>query len=333
MLKKALVVLSFLIVMPVFAGDNLFYREVNLIGGYSRQDKWVGKSGMLANSLGFEDYRKFSGDYGDFLTTDLQVRAAYDSLENSRNAWGMQVHNAWLQFNLGGGKKLTLGHFDPVFGLEPVLDTHATILRTLIERDIGFNKDWGVGFKGFNHLFDYEAGLQLGSGMSIYRRDNNFLFTARVSKPAGSNQQFGLSGMYGRCLETMGENTIPRNDMISAGAVLKKRIGLDGQYLYGPRLFKGEAAYGSDNHAAVAGYMVEADYTLPRNQNVELEFQLQSWFHDTARRGSDDTALTLGSSYKLNQDITLRLAYQRELNMREGNEDNTVIFQFYFFGR
>ena len=165
------------------ANESLFYKEVNLIGGYSDQDHWVGKSDDLMNSLGFEDYRKFSNDYGDYLTTDLQVRLAYDSLRNSHNAWGIQVHNAWLLYKMNYAAKLRIGHFDPAFGLEPLLDTHGTILQTLAMQDIGFKKDWGVGLEGSLPKFDYKLALQLGSGMGIHRRDDSFLFTSRVGSP------------------------------------------------------------------------------------------------------------------------------------------------------
>ena len=114
------------------ANESLFYKEVNLIGGYSDRDHWVGKSNDLTNSIGFEDYRKFSNAYGDFLTTDLQVRLAYDSTRNAHNAWGIQIHNAWLLYKMNYAAKLRIGHFDPAFGLEPLLDTHGTILQTLM---------------------------------------------------------------------------------------------------------------------------------------------------------------------------------------------------------
>jgi hypothetical protein len=332
-MKRLILLFALFTALPVFAQEHLFYKELNLVGGYSHNDKWVDKTDAQYTSLGFEDYRKFSNDYGDFLTTDLQARLAYDSLMAARNAFGLQVHNAWGQFNLGNGKKITLGHFDPAFGLETILDTHATLLRTLIERDIGFDKDWGIGFKGFNNWFDYQAALQLGSGMSVDRRDNSFLSTLRLSKPAGGNWQLGISAMYGNVLETMGMSTIPRNDLASDNAVVKKRIGLDSQYLYGPWVFKGEVAYGTDDRRDVVGYMVESDYTLPQNQNLELELQLQSWFNNLRQRRSDDTTLTAGAAYKLNKDITLRIAYAHDLNRMGGSKDEEIIFQFYFFGR
>ena len=81
-----------------FAGEALFYKEVNLMAGYSDRDKWIGRDSSLVNSVGFEDYRKFSNQYGDYLTTDLQVRLSYDSLRNSQDAWAIEIHNAWLEY-------------------------------------------------------------------------------------------------------------------------------------------------------------------------------------------------------------------------------------------
>ena len=65
-----------------------FYKEALMIGGYSDKDQWVGKKNMmLKNSVGFEYYKKFSNEYGDFLTLDLQIRTAYDSKEDSQDAF------------------------------------------------------------------------------------------------------------------------------------------------------------------------------------------------------------------------------------------------------
>ncbi|MFA6610313.1 MAG: hypothetical protein WCT15_05660, partial [Candidatus Omnitrophota bacterium] len=40
------------------ASDFLFYKELNLIGGYSRKSGWTGKTEALSNSIGFEHYGK-----------------------------------------------------------------------------------------------------------------------------------------------------------------------------------------------------------------------------------------------------------------------------------
>lgn len=327
------ILLQFIIITPfAFAGESLFYKEVNLIGGYSDQNRWIGKSDTLKNSVGFEYYKKFSNDYGDFLTADLQMRIAYDSIESPADAWALEIHNAWLEFKLPSSNKFRIGHFDPSFGLEPLLDTHGTILQTLAEQNIGFNKDWGVALRGIAPMFDYEVALQLGSGMSIYKRDGSYLVSARAGSPSGNNFQYGLSLLFGNVLETMGMKTAPRNKLLLDNAVVKKRVGLDGQYLYGPYLLKAECGYGTNNHTTVLGYMCELDYTVPRNQNLEVELQFKSWINNLSESGTDDSTLSVGASYKLNQRVTIRTAYIHDFNLMEGREDDRFLVQIYYFG-
>jgi len=316
----------------VSANEALFYKEANLIGGYSRRDHWIGKNNDSTNAIGFEDYRKFANEYGDFLTTDLQVRLAYDSMRDSHNAWGIQIHNAWFLYRMNSAVKLRMGHFDPAFGLEPLLDTHGTILQTLAMKDIGFKKDWGVGSEGALSKFDYKLALQLGSGMGIRRRDGSFLITSRVGSPAAENFQYGISFLYGRVLETEDMKTIPQDKLLSSQAVLKKRVGLDSQYLFGPCLFKGEIAYGGNDSKKVLGYLGEIDYTVPGYQNWEWELQFQSWINKLGESSSADSTLTLGTTYKLNQKVTLRAAFVHDFNMLGQKEDNKVLLQFYYFG-
>jgi hypothetical protein len=318
--------------VPLWANESLFYKEVNLIGGYSQADHWVGNSNDLTNAIGFEDYRKFSNDYGDYLTTDLQVRLAYLSTGNSHDSWGIQVHNAWLLYKLNSVVKLRVGHFDPAFGLEPLLDTHGTILQTLMMENIGFKKDWGVGLEGAFPKFDYKLALQLGSGMGIRRKGDSFLLTTRVGSPASENFQYGISLLYGRVLQTEDMKTIPQDKLFSDKAILKKRVGLDTQYFFGPCLFKGEIAYGENDSKKVLGYLGEVDYTVPKYQNWEWELQFQSWINKLKESSSADSTLTIGTTYKLNQKVTLRAAFAHDFNMMDQKEDNKILLQLYYFG-
>lgn len=320
-------------VTTAFAGaEGFLYKEMNIIGGYSSHDRWVDKNDMMNSSVGFEYYRKFSGDYGDYLTADLQLRTSYDSKKNSRQAWGLEIHNAWLEYKLSPYAKIRGGHFDPSFGLEPVVDTHSTLLQTLAEDDIGFNKDWGAQLRGSFPSFDYEASLQLGSGMSIRRRDDSYLATLRIGSPQGRNAQGGISILSGRTLQTEGVRTFPKNTLLSTDAVNKTRVGLDGQYLYGPFLLKSEFAYGRDDAKDVLGYLAEIDYTLPSHQNLEIELQYKSWMNDLHMSASDNPLLTLGAAYKVNQSTTLRLAFSHDFGMRDKKPEDRFVAQFYFLG-
>jgi hypothetical protein len=320
------------VVTAAYAGSSLFYREFNLIGGFSDRDRWVGKNSELVNSAGFEYFRKFSGEYGDYLTTDLQMRIGYDSMANSRDAWGLQVHNAWLLYKLGQSAKFRFGHFAPAFGLEPQVDTHGTILQTLAMKNIGFKRDWGAGLEGSLFQFDYKTALQLGSGMSIYRKDRSFLVSSRIGSPSGRNLQYGISVLYARVLDSMGLWTVPRGELLSGKAVFKKRAGVDAQYLFGSYLFKAEAAYGENDRDEVLGYSGEVDYTFPKRQNLALELQLQSWRNEPEKRASEDSTLSVGASYKLSQNTTLRAAFSHDLNMAGVKEEDKFLVQFYFFG-
>ena len=204
-LKKQMVRRSYIFILPIFfiidilsapafASDLLFYKELDLIGGFSRQDGWTGKTDALSNSIGFESYGKFSSDYGDYLTTDLQARFAYDASRKFDDACSVELHNAWAECRMDSAAKLKAGHFEPAFGLEQVIDAHSTILQTMAMEDIGYTKDWGLGLRGSLAGFDYWTAIQLGSGMSIRRIDSSYLFSARVGTPSGRDFQYGVSG-------------------------------------------------------------------------------------------------------------------------------------------
>ncbi len=320
-------------VQAACANQALFYKEVNLVGGYSREAHWVGKSEMLENSLGFEDYRTFSSDYGDFLATDLQVRLAYDSMEASEDAWALEVHNAFLEYKPGLGRKIRIGHFDPAFGLEPVVDTHSTLLQTPTDQSVGVKKDWGVAFKGTGSSFDIEGALQLGSGMSVYRRDGSYLATVRLGSIVEGNFQCGLSVLRGRVLETEGMSTFPRNELLSDKAVSEKRVGLDGRYLWGPLQVMTEISYGENDGTPVMGNFWQFDFTIPRHQQWTVQLQYRSWMNDMSQRQDNDDLIGAGVTWKASSTVTMRTALLHDLNRMGGGEDDTLLFQVYFYGR
>jgi opacity protein-like surface antigen len=326
--KSLILVLYVLIISSINAeSSSVFYKELNLIGGYSDTDGWVDKRVMLKNLIGSEYYRKFSGEQGDYLTFDLQARLTYDFSEDFKDAWAVEVHNAWIEYKLGLGKNLRLGHFDPSFGLEPILDTHGKLFQTLAHQNIGFKNDWGMGFRGFLWRYDYEISLQLGSGMDIKRKDGSFLFTQRIGKPQGSNFLYGFSLLYGRVLVSEDIHGSPSDMSMSDKAILKKRIGLDAQYTIRAILLKGELAYGKDDERNVLGTFIEADYTLPFFQALVLQLQGQIWQEKIENNSSTDMTLSLGASYSFTSNFTIRTAY-----FHNNDQDNQVFIQLYYFG-
>ncbi|HPD45904.1 MAG TPA: hypothetical protein P5279_01205 [Anaerohalosphaeraceae bacterium] len=307
-----------------------FYKELNLIGGYADADQWIGQMPGLKNAVGFEYFRKWAGDYGDFLTADLQVRFAYDSHADSEDAFGVEVHNAWLEYKLGLGESIRVGHFDPAFGLEAVLDTHGTLLQTLAFKNIGYKKDWGVAYQGLLGEYDYQVAAQLGSGMSINRKDDSFLLTGRIGTPRTQDTQFGLSVLYGQTLQSEHSWTIPAPG-ISDKSTRKTRIGVDFQSPISIFDFKAEAAFGENDGETVGGGLVRLGYTVPENQNLRFEFQTVYWSNDWGNGDARDLTLAPVIEYKLNPDTTLRLGYFHDLYSNDDN-DRMVVLQLYYFG-
>ena len=316
-----------------YAATGQLNYEWQLIGGYSDNDQWIGKrTESIKNAIGLEYYKKFSNEYGDTHAMDIQMRFSYDSLDSSNEAWALEIHNAWLDYKLGLGQKVRLGHFDPLFGLEPTLDTHATLFQSLASKNIGFKKDWGISYSGFLGEYDYGIAAQLGSGMSVRSREGSHLLTGRISSPTREDFHYGLSLLYGKVLESDEKQTFPVAELTSDEAILKKRIGLDAQYLMSSHVFKGEVAYGSDEDKNVLGLLTQWDYLVPSIQNLEFQVQAQSWSRDVSESNLWDTMLGAGLSFKINSELTLRTAYFQDLEVSQGEKDKQFIVQLYYFG-
>jgi len=317
----------------VQGAEGAFYKELNLIGGYSKNQQWVGKNRyMLKNSVGFEYFRKFSDQYGDHLTLDLQMRVSYDSLENHENAWAVEIHNAWLEYKLGIGKSLQIGHFDPAFGLEPVVDTHATLLQTLAMHSLGYTKDWGIGYKGLLGDLDFQFAAQLGSGMPLYATDDSYLLTTRIATPLENETQLGLSFAYGQTLSFVQDRTIPMPDLMDEHSTQKKLISLDYRAPMGPFGFKGEVATGDFEGTTVGGGLAELSYTLPDNQNITLKLQTSYWADSLGNSDKTDATIAPVVTYKINNEWSMSAGYFHDLDAME-KKDRMIVLQLYYYGK
>ncbi len=332
--KNYILLLSYSIILfsqEIVSAGN-FYKEAVIIGGYSEKDQWIGnKDKGVKNSIGFEYYKKFSDEYGDFLTLDLQMRMGYDSRENSADDFGAEIHNAWLEYKLGLGKSIRAGHFDPAFGLEPVLDTHGTLLQTLASKNIGFKKDWGIGYKDLIGDFDYQLAAQLGSGMGIRIKDGNFLLTGRISTLQTRDTQIALSFLFGQTLASSQSWTIPVPELVSEKTVRKRRIGIDFQYPLWLFDFKAEIAAGDNDGITVAGGLSEFGYTFPKLQNLRLKMQALYWSNDWEKKEARGLTLSQIIEYNINSEMTLRTGYFHDIYLSD-DKDKVIVLQFYYFG-
>jgi hypothetical protein len=324
---------------PAGAGVNgVFYRELNLLAGYSDENQWIGEGpGGIKNSIGFEYFAKVSNDYGDYLTWNLQARLGYHTRLPSGDRWGLEIHSAWVEYKLGLGSNVRAGHFAPAFGLEPNVDTHATLFQTLAIQDIGFKKDWGLEYRGGLSVFDYSVALQLGSGMTIDRKDGSYLATGRIGTPPGRDLEWGLSLLVGDVLRSVPMRTIPRPE-VSDEAVTRRRAGADARYRRGSFLLMAEATAGWNQAAGdgekrdVAGILFQTDYTVPSLHALTAQFQGRFWTEKAGDADRTTATLSLGGSYDIRSSWALRAVVFHDLEMPDSREDTRIYIQLYYFG-
>lgn len=329
----------FLIYPLAWAGEqSLTYWEMNIFQGFSEKRGLFGRGNDSAKSIGIENFSKFSGEYGDWLTTDIQLRLAYNSDnvisdktigtgEPEKDALDIEIHNAYARFKLLYGKAdIWVGHYEPAFGQEPQMDTYPTILQTINMKNIGFKKDWGSGIRGVFTGWDYHLTATLGSGMGMHFK-GNYLLSGRVGfgETALTDYNFGLSILYGDAANVIGRK------LISDKLITKKRVGIDATYLYYSFHIKGEVDYGMDNGRDVVGTWLQVSYILPEYQRLHIELQQENWFYSLSERERYDSVITAGLSYKLNAAIHLRFYGAHDLHLSSGTLDNRIMVQYYYY--
>ncbi|OQA15456.1 MAG: hypothetical protein BWY64_02869 [bacterium ADurb.Bin363] len=307
-------------------GENaLIYGEFYLLQTVSTGDD----NFNTQDSIGFEAYKKFSGEYGDWGEGDLQFRMTYSPLKNmivtpmhaDFDSIGQPViYNAFLNFKGNMGRSnIKIGHFDVPFGLEPDLDTHATLLQTLAMSNFGYIQDWGISLNGQLENIDYEAGIFTGTGDNLLFDRSAYLFSGRITNPVENDLRWGISAAGGKNLR---------------GGNLESlwRLGFDTQYVYAQWTFKGEVYGGQTEGHPAYGVLGEIDYMFP-GQNLELELQFQRSSNSTDLPDSDTTALIAGLTYRLSESWYLRTAYSHYFNLPGAMSSDQVGIQFYFYGK
>ena len=287
-----------------------FYIEAAYQGDYVNEEL------NHKTSLGFEYFHKFSDDYGDFLTADLQVRVPYSFEEDIPESLTLEIHSAWLEYKAGLGNFIRVGHFAPAFGLENVTDTHGTLWQTMAMKNVGFKKDWGIGFRSFMGNLDYALAAQMGSGMAI--REDAYLFTGRISSPTSNDLQYAFSALYGDVHHSMSMATYPIEKCM--GVISKKRIAAELQYNFGAYYFKNELSAGYNDEAEIISNFAEFEYkpfTLPN-----FNFIVQSKFFKVDE--TDSLNWLAGTSYNFFDALTLSFLYDIS--------DENLQFKFYYFG-
>lgn len=303
-MKLVLFCLLLLISFTLFAKD--IYFETAFQGDYSAEPT------NYKSSIGFEYFKKFSNDYGDFLTADLQVRLAHN-FENEKST--LEIHNAWLEYKYGLGKFIRFGHFAPAFGIEKVLDTHSTLWQTNAMQNVGFKQDWGIGYRSFIGDFDYSFSAQTGSGMSL--RKDGFLLSGRSASSSSNAFQFAFSALYGDIHSVMSMATYPVER--STEIINKKRIALEVQYNFGAYYFKNEISAGyNDTKKIISNF---AEFEFKSFTLINFNFIVQNKYFKIDK--NETINWLSGASYKFWEIFTLSFLY-------DISDENLQIKLYYF---
>jgi len=313
-------------------GTSLTSFEINLVAAHAEQEGWSGEvPHSQRNSVGFEHFARLAGPHGDFLTLNVQARISYDTSVDADDALALELHNAFGELRLGLGKRVRVGHFAPEFGLEPSLDTHATLLQTLAIRDIGFKKDWGIGYRVALDAVDVGVAAQLGAGMGIQRRDGSYLVSARLSTPERGNPVLGLSALLGEVLTGTRPSLYPTPDY-GGHATSKRRLGADASYVWRRFSFAAELSSGKNDGAEILGGALLVEYTPGWNDRLAIRGNLFGWMGDPDDGDALWSEVALVGSYRVTSRWTLRLLGARELASGTGSEQTRLAVQAYYLG-
>ncbi|HYE76950.1 MAG TPA: hypothetical protein VEI97_03095, partial [bacterium] len=138
------------------ADTSLFYNELNLVGGLYDENLGLMRS-HPQTSVGLEYLHKYANDTGDWATLGLQARVIYDAPDQK---FKPDVMDAYVNFRRENGRaNIRVGRFELPYGLEPVLDTHGTLLQSNLHRNLGDLWSWGADLNGQLESVDYRAAL------------------------------------------------------------------------------------------------------------------------------------------------------------------------------
>lgn len=203
--RKGLLI-GFLFAVP-FGGsaDGFIKAELYLSNGRSAEAGYLGR-----NSVGVEGLHKLGGQSGDRATVLYQLRLTrYRSLRMDNrvskdvDAWEPEVHTAYINVKgFFGRLNLKAGHLEIPFGLEPVVDTHTTLVPSAAMVNLGAVNDWGFSLNGQLRPFDYEIAWTTGAGMQSswnpFERDpGTYLLAARIQPTRNGNARYGFSALFG----------------------------------------------------------------------------------------------------------------------------------------
>jgi hypothetical protein len=307
------------------AGSQLLFGEAQFVGGYSsRLDEPIFYSmdpdaEMQKPSVGFDYLGRFSANGRDWGAAAVQARLALDvDADDGIEDLEPQLYNAWLKVKLPLAD-IWLGHNRPAFGIGSYLDSHGLLLRTLSMQGFGYDRDWGGGIYRDFSRGNLQLSATTGSGMPLYNR-GNYMLAARAGLGVlnEDNWTAGLSGGYGRTLETMGYE-LHMDDPMDM-----RLVGADLTFLRNNLEHRVDILTGTWMGETTTAAMYRLSVLLDPEDTLRVEAQPSWW-------ASEESGWQMATcvSYRLSASLTLRTVYEYD----HATDDHRVIVQLYEYKR
>lgn len=233
------------------------------------------------------------------------------------------LHDFWLRFAPEGMERTTIrvGHFDIPYGINPIMAPRGGVFVMPPEiDDIGFKKDWGVGWKAPLGQYDYELAATTGTGLGLHSprwfedaSRRSFALSARLGAPTYWHFQYGLSGLYGKV------PTIMADERLSSRAFERWRVGADVFYKWQEHtMFMSQVGFGENGdqlfdtgtpRSKVLAAHVLVDHVPPWFQLLNFKVQAKTVFYDLDQSHSDRSNILFEVAYSLSNPVMLRLDY------------------------
>lgn len=255
-----------------------------------------------------------SGKLIEHLKWKLQIDPALTREDNTTRSI---LKDAYFAFDRIPHHVVKLGQYKvPVteegFRSSALIDT---IERSFIGRTFGDKRDIGLMTEGKWKYLDYQVGVFNGDEANRFDTNEQKDVAARfVLKPFPDHVY--LKGLEG------GSNLYFRTTHDTASE--KKRIGLEGRYLFGPLSLKAEYMKAQDVAVPAYGWYAQAGYRfLPRWETV---FRFEGFDPDERISENKEFDTIIGLNYYLVADkIKLQFNYVHKDAEKNGTTDNQII--------
>lgn len=287
------------------AQSNILNLEAQIAGSIVDENwNWYSHhqhDAMQKPSLGLDYVYRAGTSDRDYGYVSLQTRMVYDEL--SEHNIQLQLYNAFVNYK-GAGYDVWLGHNKTPLGLSSYLDNHALLLTDNTMSGINFDRDWGLGIKLNRQTPDMNIAITNGSGMPLYFGDN-YLLSGRLGFGELNREDFsmGLSAGYGKTLRSMGYVIMHNKE-----AHDYRTLGLDFAKRYLNLYLMGDLLYGEYHQKRAYSGLLRAGLFLLPEERSSLE--IQAMLSELA--GEKSQIYSVGFTYKVNADISLRSVYDYE---------------------